>query len=368
MYSLVLSGLNKRLSNIGNRLTNFCTWRLKLIFFTVFMLSACNLLSDWSGSWLSPTRVPDTQYIPNKSYPEVVHHARFILSQQLQVSPESIYIQSVESVIWPNSCLGISLEGIQCDSKPVEGYRITFDVLDKKYIYHTDHGNLIHLAAAPNNYTDETIIEWNNAIGMCSVSKISLKQISFGECGAPMLTTRFSETDAIQDLRYFWQTYASFTAKTSAGNINFKGQGKIETTLAEKRMIGEWSKMTTIAAQAGRTGAAWGNAITWRRNDCAYLTIFTMGYAISGTCNPDISDQPIKYWLSSVQLEQLYAWHDQYEPFEIYKTPKTGEEKESVYVLFSGAGSNSITEIESQMILKYASDLFKNSVYKSRNK
>jgi hypothetical protein len=217
--------------------------------------------------------------------------------------------------------------------------------LDKLYIYHTDHRNLIHLASAPNNYTHETIIEWNNASGMCLVSKISVEQISFGECGAPMLTTRFFGTGAIQDLRYFLQTYAPFTAKTVAGNIDFKGQGQIETTLAEKRMIAEWSKMTTIAPQAGRMGAAWGNAISWRRNDCDYLTIFTMGYAILGTCDPDISDLPMKYWLSSVQLEQLYAWYDQYGPFEIHKTSKTGEEKESVYLLFSGAGLNSISEI-----------------------
>lgn len=367
MCSLVLSALNKKLSNIGTQLRSLCTWRINLIFFAVFMLTACNFLSDWSGSWLSPTRVPDNQYNPNKSYPEVVHYARFILSQQLQVSPESIYIQSVESVIWPNSCLGIALEGIQCDSKPVEGYRITFDVFSKKYIYHTDHVNLIHLAASPNNYTDETIIEWNNAIGMCSISKISFKQISFGECGGPMLTTQFSEMGSTQDLRYFWQIYTPFTAKTSAGNIDFKGQGNIETTLAEKRMIAEWSKMTTIAVQAGRVGAAWGNVISWRRNDCDYLTIFTMGYAILGTCNPDILDQPLKHWLSPVQLEQLYAWYDQYEPFEINKAPETGLEKESIYFLFSGAGSNSITETESQILLKYASDLFENTLDKSRN-
>jgi len=351
----------------GHRLTNLCAWRIKLIIFTAFMLMACNLLSDRSGPWLSPTKVPDTQYT-NKSYPDVVHHARFILSQQLQVSPESIYIQSVESVIWPNSCLSVALEGIQCGSKPVEGYRIAFDVLDKKYIYHTDYGNLIHLAIAPNNYTDETIIEWNSAIGKCSVSKISLEQISFGECGAPMLTARFAEMGAIQDIQYFWQTYAPFTAKTIAGNIDFRGQGKIETTLAEKRMIGEWSKITTIAAQSGRMGAAWGNAITWRRNDCDYLTIFTMGYAILGTCNPDILVQPLKYWLSPIQLKQLYAWYDQYEPFEINKTLETGLDNESVYFLFSGVGSNSLTEIESQRILKYVSDLFENITDTSRNK
>ena len=183
-----------------------------------------------------------------------------------------------------------------------------------------------------------------------------------------MLTARFAEMGAIQDIQYFWQTYAPFTAKTIAGNIDFRGQGKIETTLAEKRMIGEWSKITTIAAQAGRMGAAWGNAITWRRNDCDYLTIFTMGYAIPGTCNPDILVQPLKYWLSPIQLKQLYAWYDQYEPFEINKTLETGLDDESVYFLFSGVGSNSITEIESQRILKNVSDLFENITGTSPNK
>ena len=76
----------------------------------------------------------------------------------------------------------------------------------------------------------------------------------------------------------------------------------------------------------------------------------------------------MKYWLSSVHLKQLYAWIDQYAPFEIRKTPKTGEEIESVYLLFSGAGSNSISEVESQKILKYASDLFENIINRSPNK
>lgn len=363
-----MSGINKRLSIPGNRFTNLCNWRFCFAIFTMLVLTACNLLPDRPDSRVSPTKSQEIQLIPIESYPEVVHLTRFILGQQLQVSPESIDIQSVESVIWPNSCLGISLEDTQCDPKPVEGYRITFDVLGKKYIYHTDHGNMIRLASAPNNYTEEIIIEWTSSIENCSVSKISLEKISFGECGAPMLTAPFSGPDAIQELTYFWQTYAPFTAKTSSGDIDFRGQGTLETTPAEKRMIIEWSKITTTAAQSGRTGAAWGNAITWRRNDCEYLTIFTMGYAILETCNPEVYNQPIKRWLSSVQLEQLYAWIEQYESFEIHKTPKAGEEGESVYLLFSGAGSNSISETESLKILKYTSDLFENILNKSQNK
>jgi len=340
---------------------------MAVILISILSTTGCNGLPNLSQSQDLPMPSAVSQQILDEKYPDVVHNTRFLLSQQLQVPPDEISIQSVESVVWPDSCLGITLEGQSCDSKPVSGYSISLDVHGEQYIYHTDQGNQIHLVSAPNELNDEIIIQWTSSTQVCLTSKMDLENISFGECGASMITTPFSAIGAPDDLIYFWETYTPFTTETPIGKIVFRGNGKSIATSAEQRMIAEWSHMTTMISIAGRSGAAWGNVIAWRRNNCDHLTIFAMGYALAGTCEQDAESLPARLRLSPKQLEQLYSWYDQYQSFEIHKTPESNDFPESIYLLFSGQGAAIVTETESQGILNFAADIFDQFMFADHN-
>lgn len=323
---------------------------LSLILIIILLSTGCNFIQNQSETQAISSTPSNTEAIINETYPDVVYNVRFLLGQQLQVSPEEISIQSVESVTWPNSCLGNKIEGTTCDPTPLAGYRITLDVLGDVYVYHTDLDNQIHLASTSKKFTDDVVIEWINNDGVCSASKIGVEQISFGECGASMITAAFSKNTGSQELLNFKETYESFTAETPAGNIKFKGKGQKTASSAEQRMIAEWTKMIAMIAFAGRSGAAWGNVITWRRNDCDHLAVFAMGYALGGSCQDVAEQEPSRYYLSPHQLELLYIWYDQFEPFE--------DTSDGNYLLFSGQGLAITSDIDHQEIWDYSESIF----------
>lgn len=81
----------------------------------------------------------------------------------------------------------------------------------------------------------------------------------------------------------------------------------------------------------------------------------------------DAESSPARLRLSSEQLEQLYSWYDQYQSFEINKSPETNDFPGSIYLLFSGQGAAIVTETESQGILNFAADIFDQFVFEDHN-
>lgn len=73
----------------------------------------------------TPTQIPGTE--PTPSAPDsqsVVQAARIKVAQDLGANPESLEIMSAMSVIWQDSCLGISIQGQACAAVQTPGYRI----------------------------------------------------------------------------------------------------------------------------------------------------------------------------------------------------------------------------------------------------
>ncbi|MGI5917307.1 MAG: PA14 domain-containing protein, partial [Anaerolineae bacterium] len=69
---------------------------------------------------------------------DVVLDARLHLATRLGRSLDNVYEVSVESVIWPNTCLGIESEGTSCAEVETPGYRIILEVAGREYEYRAD--------------------------------------------------------------------------------------------------------------------------------------------------------------------------------------------------------------------------------------
>lgn len=79
----------------------------------------------------TPTSPPDTE-------PLAVNAAVQQLSTDLGVDPSTIRVASVQSVDWPDSCMGVSIPGRACSAVIIPGYKIILTYTDSQYEAHTN--------------------------------------------------------------------------------------------------------------------------------------------------------------------------------------------------------------------------------------
>jgi hypothetical protein len=81
------------------------------------------------------------------------------LSQNLGLAADQIKLVSVESQEWPDSCLGISVEGISCAQVVTSGYRLLLEANGKQVEYHTNEDGSIVVPAT-------VALTWNRVGGI----------------------------------------------------------------------------------------------------------------------------------------------------------------------------------------------------------
>lgn len=78
--------------------------------------------------------------------PDVALNVQNQISETLGVSPESIQIQNVEKMDWPNSCLGLPEGDEVCAEVITPGWLLTFNIDNQEYRYRVDTtGTVIRL-------------------------------------------------------------------------------------------------------------------------------------------------------------------------------------------------------------------------------
>ncbi len=68
------------------------------------------------------------------------------LAARLDLKEDAITVKSVESVQWPDACLGVSQPDVACAEVITSGYRIILEANGRTYEYHTDGGSRAVLA------------------------------------------------------------------------------------------------------------------------------------------------------------------------------------------------------------------------------
>jgi hypothetical protein len=88
--------------------------------------------SDESGT-LSPSKSEQTL-----NYPDAVLAALADLALRLEIAVDQIRVLEVESMSWPDSCLGVTSPDEMCLQVITPGHRIVLEANGQSYEYHTD--------------------------------------------------------------------------------------------------------------------------------------------------------------------------------------------------------------------------------------
>jgi hypothetical protein len=114
-------------------------WLLVLLC-TVFVLAACGT---------SQSNAPATQVNPaleDALPPDVALNVQNQIGETLGVAAESIQIEDVEKMDWPNSCLGLPEGDEVCAEVITPGWLLTFNIDNQEYRYRVDAtGTVIRL-------------------------------------------------------------------------------------------------------------------------------------------------------------------------------------------------------------------------------
>jgi hypothetical protein len=286
------------------------------------------------------------------------------LAQQLQLDLDQIEIVSVEEVEWPDACLGVYTADMMCAQVITPGYRVVLAVDGQQYEYHTNSdGSFVQLFSAPEANVGDVLISWQQTLDTCQAAQIARDGILFGPCMGVQMGGKLVSPEREAQLADLIATYAPFETETPAGIITFNGSGTTTATPAEERMIAEWARLIALEASGGRSGASWGLAFAWHREGgfagfCDDLTAYVSGQLFASTCKGQAPQNLGKRRMTAEELEQLYAWIDEYAPFEYIHDDGAVADSMKITLVFSGAGSTEADEATQQAILAFAQGIY----------
>jgi hypothetical protein len=118
-------------------------------FITLFLLLAACSPRAQATDLPAATEAPPTQ-IPTHTNADLTPAqlaAIEALSKNLGIPPEQIKVVSTEAEEWPDSCLGVSVEGIMCSQVVTPGFRVVLESNGKEVEYHTNQDGSVVVPA-----------------------------------------------------------------------------------------------------------------------------------------------------------------------------------------------------------------------------
>jgi hypothetical protein len=111
---------------------NSKNWTLVLVC-AGLLLAACG--ANQSNAQATPVNPVLEEIIP----PGVALNVQNQISETMGVPVESIQLQNIEKMDWPNSCLGLPSEGAEvCAEGITPGWLLTFNINNQEYQYRVD--------------------------------------------------------------------------------------------------------------------------------------------------------------------------------------------------------------------------------------
>lgn len=308
----------------------------------------------------APTQEP-TVLPPVEAFPAAALLARQALAETLGTQPEKVEIRAVESVEWPDSCLGLGGPAEACLQAVLPGYRITLSFEGLEYVYRTDEkgtnlrreiGMSFHL---PSSAETKFLAIWQNA--ECTEQALLLPEgLSVGACGGSHTLITWEDGSLPPPMTDWLTRLGPFQAETPAGIIRFAGVGNESASPAEQRAIAEWLKMRFLAAQSGRPQADWGLALTYTREGgfagfCDTLKVYLDGSVLLSSCK----DVDVDFRLPPAQLETLYRWYDKFSKIEYGYTDPAVADAMSIRLTMPAQGGQEVTQATLDEILTFCS-------------
>jgi hypothetical protein len=341
-------------------------WAIALLLIGSLLLAACgqSLQAAATATPAIPATVPGTPEpsttgLPTTDGEEAGQRAAQELATTLGVPVLDISIDNIESVQWPDTCLGINVRGIMCAQHVVPGHKVVLSVHDRSYTYHTNEDGS-SLAAVP-----DLTVTWGSG-DKCQTTDLNYDQgITYGPCGGTMATAAFSNDSQRLDLSGFATRFAPFNGDTLAGQVMLFGTGELEVTPEEGRMLGEWGRATVEEATALQGTPPYGLVLQWHREGgvagfCDDLAVYISGKAVATSCKGGRQTDVGQLFLDAAQLTTLYGWVDNLASFEMEQvTPSAGApDALTIGIVFAGDGTTEATDSEKQAMDTFASQVF----------
>ena len=122
---------------------------MKKVLLSVFLLFL--LLAACSPQAQATDLPPDVEELPTQINVDLTPAqlaAISALSKNLGLTPDQIKIASVEAVDWPDSCLGVTVEGVACSQVITPGFRVVLEANGKQVEYHTNQDGTVVVPAS----------------------------------------------------------------------------------------------------------------------------------------------------------------------------------------------------------------------------
>lgn len=303
---------------------------------------------------------------------QAIEALKKLLASEQNMDPSQINLVKSERAEFPNSCLGYSGKDEVCSQVITPGIRVILNAGGVDYEYHLDAnatyarmpgGSLLDLTigSQPGTKGVQPALVYRSKGNSCRELRVStVGGLEYGDCGSSSMTQQpFPMPARARELGILRDTYASFTADTQTGSVEFTGQGKTIPTEAEKRSVVAWAEMV-LQETEGRSSAAQGMALSWSRTGgiagfCDDLVVYQTGFAMATNCK--IAKPPASQRLSAGQINALNAYRDQYQRFEL-NSGNSGADAMAQNLIFEGQGQQAPGDAQKAEIEKFAADLF----------
>ena len=191
-----------------------------------------------------------------------------------------------------------------------------------------------------------------------------LQGVSFGACGGELVATGFvTDTYRAEQLADMQRLYASFGASTPAGKVTFVGNGPVQATPVEQRMIAEWANLVALETRSGTRDRTVRHGVAPRRAEsrvsATTSAVDSGGHATLSSCKPSTASAAgAASWqrLTSDELTQFYGWLDQLGAVQAeQKDPATADQM-TVRVTFAGRAEGQATDADKNAMLQFGAN------------
>lgn len=314
--------------------------------------------------------VPGSGAAPAITFPPAAEQARAAAASALSKSIISVAIVSAEQEEWPDACLGLPEPLEVCAQVITPGHRVVLQAEDQQVTYRTDEtGARVRpepepdaAAGAADDLPEavDAIIALRRDANGCRDAQLTLDGVKFGACGEELAAGEFiTDTVRVDQLADLQKLYASFSASTPAGMVAFRGEGPIEATSTEQRMIAEWANLVVEEIKAGPGAAQFG--LGWRREGgiagfCDDIAVDAGGHAVLYSC-ADASAAPQWRRLTHDELAPFYGWLDQYAQAGVEQADPATADAMTISAFLAGRGTAAIDEAGRTAILQFGNTL-----------
>jgi hypothetical protein len=361
----------KKIQSIRKTIISRKKWGLASPVLILFasLITAC---AQQPINQITPTAQPPVQPTAMSTNPETTSDkavvvAKSLLADQFKGVSAVIQLVDIQSVEWPDSCLGVPQAGMMCAMHVVSGYRINLTANGKSYEVHSNlDGSQVLLVpgVVPTSAGLSFTIKNND---QCQTFLFTKNKDSVsGQCYGDLKSAPMVEKIRNDELNHYIENFMSFTTDTPDGFLNFLGNGSIQASAIDQRSIAAWARIVSNEIQAGRSSAAEGMVLSWHREGglagfCDDLSVYASGVVNASSCKSGQATDLGQSWLMGDQLNQLYQWTDKFGRFEYAPNDQATADSMTTQLIFMGQGDSPALESDQQTIEAFASQLFANN-------